>query len=59
MSNLNRAGRRAEAKKNGTKMERGYQDKSVATHKQTFVKTKRKSRAGVEYVVYKPLIVKK
>jgi len=64
---MNRHQRRAEAKKNGTKMERGVQDilrkdergKVIAPYKETTVKTKRKSRAGVEYVVYKTLIVKK
>lgn len=71
VSNLNRKDRRAEAFRKRTKEEiakgiypervfaRGIQDSSEVKYKQVFVKTTRKSRAGVKYTVYKKLIVKK
>ena len=30
-----------------------------ATHKEVFVEVKRKSQVGVEYIKYKPIIIKK
>lgn len=59
IAHLSRKERRAEAKLTGEPLVRGIQRSSEATHKQIFVKETRKSRAGVKYTVYKPLIVKK
>lgn len=59
LAQLSRNERRAEAKKTGEPLVRGIQRSSDSTHKQIFVKEIRKSRAGVKYTVYKPLIVKK
>lgn len=54
---MNRKSRRAYAKKLGIEMPRGVQHSSEPTHKVEYKKVIRKSRAGVKYIVYKPLIV--
>lgn len=59
VNQLNRAGLRAGAKKEKTEIVRCTQDSSDVKYKQIYVTQTRKSRAGVEYTIYKPLIVRK
>lgn len=56
LTKSNRKYRRSFAKKTKTKLVKGVQDSSKATHQVYYIPLKRKSRSGVEYVYYKKVV---